>query len=253
MPITKLVLVRHGESEWNKENRFTGWADIDLSEKGRFEAQQAGALLKKEGFSFDFVYTSLLRRATHTLSLLLEALEQQNLPVEKSWHLNERHYGALQGLNKSETTAKYGPEQVKAWRRGFSVTPPALTLDDPRAPAHDPLYAALNQHELPLTESLAITIDRVVPYWNQVIKPRLMARERVLIVAHGNSIRALIKHLDHLTEAEIMEINVPTAVPLVYEFDASFEPLRHYYLGDAEEITKKAAEVAAQAEAPSTP
>ncbi|MBK4361519.1 2,3-diphosphoglycerate-dependent phosphoglycerate mutase [Candidatus Hamiltonella defensa] len=253
MTIKKLILVRHGESEWNKENRFTGWADVDLSEKGRVEAQQAGNLLKKKGFSFDFAYTSVLRRATHTLSIILDVLQQQNLPIEKSWRLNERHYGALQGLNKSETAAKYGSEQVKQWRRGFStLPPPALTLDDTRAPTHDGLYATFNKNDLPitpLTESLATTVDRVVPYWDEVIKPRIIDGKRVIIVAHGNSIRALVKYVDHLSEEEIMEINIPTAVPLVYEFNSSLQPINHYYLGNAEEITQKVAAVAAQGKA----
>ncbi|ATW33484.1 MULTISPECIES: 2,3-diphosphoglycerate-dependent phosphoglycerate mutase [Candidatus Williamhamiltonella] len=249
MTIKKLILVRHGESEWNKENRFTGWADVDLSEKGRVEAQQAGNLLKKKGFSFDFAYTSVLRRATNTLSLILDVLQQQNLPIEKSWRLNERHYGALQGLNKSETAAKFGSEQVKQWRRGFSTLPPALTLNDPRSPANDSLYATLNKNDLPLTESLATTVDRVVPYWDEVIKPRIIDGKRVIIVAHGNSIRALVKYVDHLSEEEIMEINIPTAVPLVYEFNSSLQPINHYYLGNAEEITQKVAAVAAQGKA----
>lgn len=249
MAVTKLVLVRHGESEWNKENRFTGWTDVELSEKGRAEAQEAGQLLKKEGFSFDFAYTSVLKRAIHTLWNILDQVNQQWLPVEKSWKLNERHYGALQGLDKAETAAKYGDEQVKLWRRGFSITPPALEKSDERFPGHDPRYAKLAESELPATESLAITIDRVVPYWTDVIKPRVASGEKVIIAAHGNSLRALVKYLDNMSEDEILELNIPTAVPLVYEFDENMKPLRRYYLGDQDAIAAKAAAVANQGKA----
>ncbi|EGT3622098.1 MULTISPECIES: 2,3-diphosphoglycerate-dependent phosphoglycerate mutase [Morganella] len=249
MAVTKLVLVRHGESEWNKENRFTGWTDVELSEKGRAEAQEAGQLLKKEGFSFDFAYTSVLKRAIHTLWNILDQVNQQWLPVEKSWKLNERHYGALQGLDKAETAAKYGDEQVKLWRRGFAVTPPALEKSDERFPGHDPRYAKLAESELPATESLAITIDRVVPYWTDVIKPRVASGEKVIIAAHGNSLRALVKYLDNMGEDEILELNIPTAVPLVYEFDENMKPLRRYYLGDQDAIAAKAAAVANQGKA----
>ncbi len=249
MAVTKLVLVRHGESEWNKENRFTGWTDVELSEKGRAEAQEAGQLLKKEGFSFDFAYTSVLKRAIHTLWNILDQVNQQWLPVEKSWKLNERHYGALQGLDKAETAAKYGDEQVKLWRRGFAVTPPALEKSDERFPGHDPRYAKLAESELPATESLAITIDRVVPYWTDVIKPRVASGEKVIIAAHGNSLRALVKYLDNIGEDEILELNIPTAVPLVYEFDENMKPLRRYYLGDQDAIAAKAAAVANQGKA----
>lgn len=249
MAITKLVLVRHGESEWNKENRFTGWTDVDLSEKGRNEARQAGHLLKQEGFAFDFAYTSVLKRAIHTLWHVLDGLDQQWLPVEKSWKLNERHYGALQGLDKAETAAKYGDEQVKLWRRGFAITPPALTVEDPRFPGHDARYGKLPPSELPLTESLASTIDRVIPYWTEVIKPRIASGERVMIAAHGNSLRALVKYLDNLSEEAILELNIPTGVPLVYEFDEKLNPIKHYYLGDAAEIAAKAAAVANQGKA----
>ncbi|EGY28154.1 phosphoglycerate mutase, partial [Candidatus Regiella insecticola 5.15] len=231
MTVTKLVLVRHGESEWNKENRFTGWADVDLSDKGRLEAKQAGDLLKKEGFIFDLAYTSVLKRAASTLSSVLMRLGQSELPVEASWKLNERHYGALQGLDKAETAKKYGEEQVKQWRRGFAISPPELTKEDKRYPGHDPRYAALLSHELPLTESLASTIERVIPYWQQVIKPRVMEGKRVIIVAHGNSLRALVKYLDNMSEEAIMELNIPTAVPLVYELDKGLKPIKHYYLG----------------------
>lgn len=249
MAVTKLVLVRHGESEWNKENRFTGWTDVELSEKGRAEAQEAGQLLKKEGFSFDFAYTSVLKRAIHTLWNILDQVNQQWLPVEKSWKLNERHYGALQGLDKAETAAKYGDEQVKLWRRGFAITPPALEKSDERFPGHDPRYAKLAESELPATESLAITIDRVVPYWTDVIKPRVASGEKVIIAAHGNSLRALVKYLDNMSEDQILELNIPTAVPLVYEFDENMKPLRRYYLGDQDAIAAKAAAVANQGKA----
>ena len=244
MAVTKLVLVRHGESEWNKENRFTGWTDVELSDKGRAEAKSAGKLLKEQGFSFDFAYTSVLKRAIHTLWNVLDELEQQWLPVEKSWKLNERHYGALQGLNKAETAQK-----VKLWRRGFAVTPPELTKEDERYPGHDPRYAKLSEQELPVTESLATTIDRVIPYWTDVIKPRIASGERVIIAAHGNSLRALVKYLDNLSEDEILELNIPTGVPLVYEFDENLKPLKRYYLGDAAEIAAKAAAVANQGKA----
>ncbi|MEY4475123.1 MAG: 2,3-bisphosphoglycerate-dependent phosphoglycerate mutase [Pseudomonadota bacterium] len=249
MAVTKLVLVRHGESQWNNENRFTGWYDVDLSEKGRAEATAAGKLLRDEGFTFDFAYTSVLKRAIHTLWSILNELDQAWLPTEKTWKLNERHYGALQGLDKSETAAKYGDEQVKLWRRGFAITPPALEKSDERFPGHDPRYAKLTDAELPTTESLALTIERVIPYWEEVIKPRMEKNERVIIAAHGNSLRALVKYLDNLSEEEILELNIPTAVPLVYEFDENFKPIKRYYLGDADEIAAKAAAVANQGKA----
>lgn len=249
MAVTKLVLVRHGESEWNKENRFTGWTDVELSEKGREEAKIAGQLLKDEGFVFDFAYTSVLKRAIHTLWSILDQVEQQWLPVEKSWKLNERHYGALQGLDKSETAAKYGDEQVKLWRRGFAITPPDLTKDDERYPGHDPRYAKLSDSELPVTESLATTIDRVIPYWEEVIKPRVENGEQVIIAAHGNSLRALVKYLDNMGEDEILNLNIPTAVPMVYEFDENMKPIKRYYLGNQDEIAAKQAAVANQGKA----
>ncbi|MDC5894143.1 2,3-diphosphoglycerate-dependent phosphoglycerate mutase [Proteus mirabilis] len=249
MAVTKLVLVRHGESVWNKENRFTGWTDVELSDKGRNEAQEAGKLLKAEGFTFDYAYTSVLKRAIHTLWNILDEVDQQWLPVEKSWKLNERHYGALQGLNKAETAEKYGDEQVKQWRRGFAVTPPELTKDDDRFPGKDPRYASLTEAELPLTESLALTIDRVTPYWEEVIKPRVASGDKVIIAAHGNSLRALVKYIDNMSEEEILELNIPTAVPLVYEFDENMKPIKRYYLGNAEEIAAKAAAVANQGKA----
>ena len=249
MAVTKLVLVRHGESVWNKENRFTGWTDVELSDKGRNEAQEAGKLLKAEGFTFDYAYTSVLKRAIHTLWNILDEVDQQWLPVEKSCKLHERHYGALQGLNKAETAEKYGDEQVKQWRRGFAVTPPELTKDDDRFPGKDPRYASLTEAELPLTESLALTIDRVTPYWEEVIKPRVASGDKVIIAAHGNSLRALVKYLDNMSEEEILELNIPTAVPLVYEFDENMKPIKRYYLGNAEEIAAKAAAVANQGKA----
>lgn len=249
MAVTKLVLVRHGESEWNKENRFTGWTDVELSDKGRAEAIQAGELLKTEGFTFDFAYTSVLKRAIHTLWNILDQMDTQWLPVEKSWKLNERHYGALQGLNKAETAKKYGDEQVKLWRRGFAITPPELTKDDQRYPGHDRRYANLADAELPVTESLATTIERVIPYWTDVIKPRMAKGERIIIAAHGNSIRAMVKYLDDMSEDEILELNIPTGVPLVYEFDENMKPIKRYYLGNADEIAAKAAAVANQGKA----
>lgn len=249
MAVTKLVLVRHGESEWNKENRFTGWTDVELSDKGRAEAIQAGELLKAEGFIFDFAYTSVLKRAIHTLWNILDQMDTQWLPVEKSWKLNERHYGALQGLNKAETAKKYGDEQVKLWRRGFAITPPELTKDDQRYPGHDRRYANLADAELPVTESLATTIERVIPYWTDVIKPRMAKGERIIIAAHGNSIRAMVKYLDDMSEDEILELNIPTGVPLVYEFDEKMKPIKRYYLGNADEIAAKAAAVANQGKA----
>lgn len=247
MSVTKLVLIRHGESEWNKENRFTGWTDVDLSEKGREEAKAAGKLLKKEGYTFDFAYTSVLKRAIHTLWSILDELDQPWLPVEKSWKLNERHYGTLQGLNKAETATKYGDEQVKLWRRDFKTAPPSLSKDDKRFPGYDPRYAKLKHEELPLTESLETTVKRVVPYWEQVIKPHLArGGPRIIIAAHGNSLRALVKHLDHMSDQEILELNIPTGVPLVYELDAQLKPVKHYYLGDTKEIEAKKTAVASQ-------
>lgn len=249
MAVTKLVLIRHGESQWNNENHFTGWTDVDLSEKGFAEAKEAGQVLKADGYVFDFAYTSLLKRAIHTLWGILDELDQAWLPVEKSWRLNERHYGALQGLNKAETAEKYGDEKVKQWRRGFAITPPELTREDERFPGHDPRYASLSDAELPTTESLALTIDRVIPYWNEMILPRMKNGERIIIAAHGNSIRAMVKFLDNLSEEEILELNIPTGVPLVYEFDDDMKPIKHYYLGNADEIAAKVAAIANQSKA----
>lgn len=244
-----LILLRHGESQWNAKNLFTGWVDVDLTEKGRSEAQRGGELLAQQGLLPDILFTSLLRRAINTAHLALDTADRLWIPVVRDWRLNERHYGALQGLNKAETAEKYGDEQVKQWRRGFAVTPPELTKDDERYPGHDPRYAKLTDAELPQTESLALTIDRVVPYWNETILPRLKSGERVIIAAHGNSLRALVKYLDNMGEDEILELNIPTGVPLVYEFDENFKPIKHYYLGNADEIAAKAAAVANQGKA----
>lgn len=246
MAVKKLVLVRHGESVWNQENRFCGWTDVDLSNKGQQEATEAGKLLKAEGYTFDYAYTSVLKRAIHTLWHILDEVDQAWLPVEKDWRLNERHYGALQGLNKAETAAKYGDDQVKLWRRGFAVTPPALEQSDDRYPGHDSRYRQLSAAQLPLTESLALTIDRVLPYWQSTIAPRVARGEKVIIAAHGNSLRALVKYLDNISDNDIIELNIPTGVPLVYEFDDNLKPIKHYYLGDADAIAAKAAAVANQ-------
>ncbi|MGP1939491.1 MAG: 2,3-diphosphoglycerate-dependent phosphoglycerate mutase [Arsenophonus sp. ET-DL9-MAG3] len=232
MSVTKLVLMRHGESEWNKENRFTGWADIKLSEKGHEEAKAAGQLLKKGGFIFDYAYTSVLKRAIHTLWNILDQIDQQWLPIEKNWRLNERHYGALQGLNKMKAMIKYGDEQVKLWRRGFKNKPPELTKNDLRYRCNDLRYANLNQSDLPVSESLATTIERVIPYWNKVIKQRVAKGEKVIIIAHGNSLRALVKYLDKISEEEIFKLNIPTAVPIIYEFDENIKPINHYYFNN---------------------
>ena len=242
----KLVLLRHGESTWNLENRFTGWTDVDLTAKGVKEAQEAGRLLKAGGYAFDVAHTSLLKRAIRTLWHTLDGLDQLWLPVHKTWRLNERHYGALQGLNKAETAAKFGEEQVKVWRRSYSDPPPALTPDDERYPGHDPRYAGLGKADLPLTESLKDTVARFLPYWHQTIVPDIRAGERVIIAAHGNSLRALVKHLDGMSEADIVELNIPTGIPLVYELDDHLHPLRHEYLGDPEVVRKAAEAVAKQ-------
>lgn len=229
----KIVLLRHGESTWNKENRFTGWTDVDLSDKGTEEAKAAGDLLKKEGFIFDRAYTSVLKRAIRTLWIVLSEMDLMWIPVQNSWRLNERHYGALQGLNKAETAAKYGEDQVKIWRRSYSTPPPALEKSDERFPGNDPRYKGLSESELPLTECLADTVKRFVPYWEETIAPAVKAGESVLIAAHGNSLRALVKYLDNVPEEEITELNIPTGIPLVYELDENLKPIKHYYLGDA--------------------
>ncbi|HZU86258.1 MAG TPA: 2,3-diphosphoglycerate-dependent phosphoglycerate mutase [Anaerolineaceae bacterium] len=245
----KLVLVRHGQSTWNLENRFTGWTDVDLSETGVAEAHQAGKLLAAEGFTFDVAITSVLKRAIRTLWIVLDEMQLMWLPVERAWQLNERHYGALQGLNKAEMAEKYGAEQVHVWRRSYATPPPPLDLDDPRHPRFDRRYAGLTAEQIPACESLKLTLDRVLPFWYASIAPRLKAGQKVLIVAHGNSIRALVKYLDNISEDEITELNIPTGIPLVYELDDDLKAIRHYYLGDAAEAERKAAEVAAQAKA----
>ena len=241
-----LVLLRHGESTWNKENRFTGWTDVDLTEKGREEARAAGQLLKTGGFGFDFVYTSVLKRAIRTSFIAQDELDQLWLPMERSWRLNERHYGALQGLNKAETAAKHGEDQVKIWRRAYAIAPPPLTPDDERHAARDPRYQDVPPALLPLTESLKDTVDRFLPYWQESIAPRITSGKRVLVVAHGNSLRALVKYLDDISDQEIVELNIPTGIPLVYELNEALKPLRHYYLGDPDAARKAAEAVARQ-------
>ena len=241
-----LVLLRHGESTWNKENRFTGWTDVDLSDKGRDEARAAGQLLRAEGFTFDVAYTSVLTRAIRTCFIALDELQLLWIPMIRDWRLNERHYGALQGLNKAETAAKHGDAQTKIWRRSYDTTPPPLSIDDPRHPAHDPRYASLTGAERPATESLKDTVARFVPYWTQTIAPEIARGQRVLITAHGNSLRALVKHLDNISDADIVELNSPTGIPLVYELDDSMRPISHRYLGDADAAARAAAAVASQ-------
>lgn len=245
-PVYKVVFIRHGESIWNKENRFTGWTDVDLSEKGVQDATSAGELLKQEGYVFDIAYTSVLKRAIRTLWLVQDQLDLLWIPVIKNWRLNERHYGALQGLNKAETAEKYGEEQVHIWRRSYNTPPQALTQDDPRHPSHDPRYLDLLPAELPAVEALSDTVARAVPYWNDQIVPTIQSGKRVIVAAHGNSIRALVKFLDDVSEDEIAELNIPVGVPLVYEFDAEMKPLRHYYLGDQEKIAASIASVVNQ-------
>jgi len=241
-----VVLLRHGESTWNKENRFTGWTDVDLSERGRAEAEEAGRLLREGGYVFDLAYTSVLTRAIRTLWIGLDVLDQLWIPVTKSWRLNERHYGALQGLNKAETAAKHGEAQTKIWRRSYDIPPPPLTPDDPRHPSHDPRYRDLNPADLPLAESLKDTVARFMPYWEQTIAPTIRGGRRVLIAAHGNSLRALVKYLDGIDEQTTVELNIPTGIPLVYELDEALKPIRHYYLGDPAAAAAAAARVAAQ-------
>jgi 2,3-bisphosphoglycerate-dependent phosphoglycerate mutase len=245
----KLVLVRHGQSTWNLENRFTGWTDVGLTEQGEAEAREAGRLLKDGGYEFDVAYTSVLRRAIKTLWIVLEEMGLEWLPVYRAWQLNERHYGALQGLNKAEMAQKFGEEQVHIWRRSYDIPPPALKPEDERHPRFDRRYAALSPEQLPATESLKITLERVLPYWHRVLAPAVMSGQRLLVVAHGNSLRALVKYLDGISEEEIPGLNIPTGVPLVYELDEDLKPITHYYLGDPEEAAKKAAAVANQAKA----
>jgi 2,3-bisphosphoglycerate-dependent phosphoglycerate mutase len=243
----KIVLLRHGESTWNRENRFTGWTDVDLSDRGRAEAQEAGRLLLEGGYVFDIAYTSVLKRAIRTLGIVLDGLDRLWIPVTKHWRLNERHYGALQGLNKAETAAKHGDAQVKIWRRSYDIPPPPLAAGDPRGPAQDPRYAQLAPADLPLTESLKDTVSRFMPYWHDTIAPAIRSGTRVLIAAHGNSLRALVMYLDNIPEADIVELNIPTGVPLVYELDEDLKPLKHYYLGDPAKAAAAAAAVANQA------
>jgi 2,3-bisphosphoglycerate-dependent phosphoglycerate mutase len=243
----KLVLVRHGQSTWNLENRFTGWTDVGLTDLGREEAHEAGKLLREGGYVFDVAYTSVLRRAIQTLWIVLEEMNLEWIPEEKAWQLNERHYGDLQGLNKAEMAEKFGEAQVKIWRRSYDVPPPALELGDERHPRFDPRYASLTPEQLPAAESLKITLERVLPYWHSTLTPVIKSGKRVIIAAHGNSIRALVKYLDDVSEAEITELNIPTGLPLVYELDEVLKPIKRYYLGDPEEAARKAAAVANQA------
>jgi len=241
-----VVLLRHGQSTWNKENRFTGWKDVDLSDQGVAEAREAGRLMKEAGLQFDVAYTSVLRRAIKTLYRALDEMDLLWIPVTKHWRLNERHYGALQGLNKAETAAKHGEDQVKIWRRSYDLPPPPLSKDDERYSGRDPRYASLKPEEIPASESLKDTVARFLPYWHETIGPAIARGERVLIAAHGNSLRALVKYLDNVGESEIVELNIPTGIPLVYELDDQLKPIRHYYLGDADAAAKAAAAVANQ-------
>lgn len=246
MNTIKLVLLRHGESVWNKENRFTGWTDVDLSEKGKEEAKAAGQILKKEGYTFDVAFTSVLKRAVRTLWIAMDEMDLLWVPVIRNWRLNERHYGDLQGLNKGETAAKYGEEQVLIWRRSYDICPPALKKTDPRYPGNDPRYQDLSKKDLPVTESLATTVERFIPYWKNTIVPELKKGKKVLIAAHGNSLRALVMHLDKLSKEEVIKLNIPTGTPLVYELDKNLKPIKHYYLGNQEEIEKAMMAVANQ-------
>ena len=245
----KLVLVRHGQSAWNLENRFTGWTDVGLTDLGRAEALEAGKLLKQEGYVFDVAYTSVLRRAILSLWIILEEMNLEWIPVTNAWQLNERHYGNLQGLNKAEMAQQFGEDQVKIWRRSYDVPPPPLELTDERHPKFDPRYASLTPEQLPATESLKITLERVLPYWHSTLVPTIQSGKRVIVAAHGNSIRALVKYLDNISEADITELNIPTGLPLVYELDDDMKPIKSYYLGDPQEAAKKAAAVANQGKA----
>jgi 2,3-bisphosphoglycerate-dependent phosphoglycerate mutase len=244
--VHKLVLLRHGQSTWNEENRFTGWKDVDLSAKGLAEAHEAGRLMKEAGFAFDLAYTSVLRRAIKTLDIALDVMDQLWIPVTKHWRLNERHYGALQGLNKAETAAKHGENQVKIWRRSYDIPPPPLTKDDERYLGNDPRYKDLKPGEMPLSESLKDTVARFLPYWHDTIAPTIQSGTRVLISAHGNSLRALVKYLDNVGDTDIVELNIPTGIPLVYELDERLKPSGHYYLGDEKAAAEAAARVANQ-------
>lgn len=242
----RLVLLRHGESTWNKENRFTGWTDVDLTDRGREEAKEAGRLLREGDFRFDVAYTSVLKRAIRTCFIALDEMDQLWIPVERSWRLNERHYGALQGLNKSETTAEHGEAQVKIWRRSYDIPPPPLAREDDRHPSHDARYRGLAPAELPATESLKDTVARFLPFWHGTVAPAIRSGRRVLITAHGNSLRALVKHLDRISDADIVELNIPTGIPLVYELNAALEPMSREYLGDPEAARAAADAVARQ-------
>lgn len=246
MSTTKLVLVRHGQSEWNRDNRFTGWKDVDLTEQGLAEAKEAGRLLKEAGFEFDAAYTSVLKRAIRTLWTILDGMDQMWIPVTRNWRLNERHYGALQGLNKAETAAKYGDEQVHIWRRSFDTPPPQLDKTDERYPANQRVYQQLNDDQVPLSESLKDTVARFLPYYQEEIEPQVKAGKQILIVAHGNSLRSLVKYLDDISDEDILKLNIPTGVPLVYELDENLKPISRTYLGDAESIAAAQAEVANQ-------
>jgi 2,3-bisphosphoglycerate-dependent phosphoglycerate mutase len=248
----KLILLRHGESDWNRENRFTGWTDVDLSKNGIEEAGRAGRTLLEKGFTFDVAYTSLLKRAIRTLWIVLDGMDLMWIPVHRSWRLNERHYGALQGLNKAETAAIHGEKQVKIWRRSYDIRPPALEPSDPRFPGHDRRYAGLTEQELPRTECLKDTVARFLPYWHDTIAPAIRAGQRVLIAAHGNSLRALVKHLDNVSDDAIVELNIPTGMPLLYELDDNLRPIRHEYLGDPEQVRKAQEAVARQGKAAGT-
>jgi len=245
----KLVLVRHGQSTWNLENRFTGWTDVGLTEQGMTEAHEAGRLLREEGYTFDVAYTSVLKRAIKTLWIVLEETELEWIPVIRAWQLNERHYGALQGLNKAEMALKFGEDQVHVWRRSYDVPPPALEPTDERHPRFDPRYTGLTPEQVPATESLKLTLERVLPYWHSTLAPAIKSGQRVLVVAHGNSLRAMVKYLDNISDEEIPGLNIPTGVPLVYELDEDLKPIEHYYLGDPEAVAKAAAAVANQGKA----
>ena len=242
----KIVLLRHGESTWNQENRFTGWTDVDLTPQGIQEAQSAGRLLREHGFAFDIAYTSVLKRAIRTLWIVLDEMDQMWIPIQHTWRLNERHYGALQGLNKAETAAQYGDEQVLIWRRSYNVRPPALTVDDTRYAGADPRYKNLSHHDIPVTECLKDTVARFLPYWNATIAPQVQAGKSVIIAAHGNSLRALVKYLDNISDEDILNCNIPTGVPLVYELDDNLKPIKNYYLGNLAEIQEAMQTVANQ-------
>jgi 2,3-bisphosphoglycerate-dependent phosphoglycerate mutase len=244
-----VILLRHGESTWNQENRFTGWTDVDLTDQGIHEAHQAATTLAQEGLSFDMAFTSVLKRAIRTLWIVMDDMDRMWVPVIRDWHLNERHYGSLQGLNKAETAAKHGEDQVLQWRRSYDMPPPMITPEDPRFPGHDPRYVSLSTNELPLGECLRDTVDRVIPYWHEQIMPQIQQGRRLLICAHGNSLRALIKTLDHISDRDIMELNIPTGIPLVYELDNNLEPVSHRYLGDPESVEAAKQAVAHQGKA----